>query len=59
MLFSGRRKKVNLSTQSEVYGHAVQFYAQPPLENISLNEFETFAVDRLKCESLDLFCLCN
>lgn len=57
MLFSGRRRKVNLSSQSELYGHAVQFYAQPPLENISLNEFETFAVERLKCEALDLFCL--
>ncbi|CAG09433.1 unnamed protein product, partial [Tetraodon nigroviridis] len=48
MQFSGRRRKVNLSSQSELYGHAVQFYAQPPLENISLNEFETFAVERLK-----------
>lgn len=57
MQFSGRRKKVNLSSQSELYGHAVQFYAQPPLENISLNEFETFAVERLKCEDLDLLCL--
>lgn len=57
MLFSGRRRKVNLSPESELYGHTVQFYAQPPLENISLNEFETFAVERLKCEALDLFCL--
>lgn len=56
MLFSGRRRKVNLGSQSELYGHAVHFYAQPPVENISLNEFETFAVERLKCEALDLFC---
>uniref|UniRef100_H2UTA6 DNA primase large subunit n=1 Tax=Takifugu rubripes TaxID=31033 RepID=H2UTA6_TAKRU len=48
MLFSGRRRKVNLNAQSELYEHAVQFYVQPPLENISLNEFETFAVERLK-----------
>uniref|UniRef100_A0A673BL10 DNA primase large subunit n=1 Tax=Sphaeramia orbicularis TaxID=375764 RepID=A0A673BL10_9TELE len=26
----------------------MQFYGQPPLENISLTEFETFAVERLK-----------
>lgn len=55
MQFSGRKRKVNLSSQSELYGHAVQFYAQPPLENISLSEFETFAVERLKCEALNLF----
>lgn len=48
---------MNLNAQSELYGHAVHFYVQPPLENISLNEFETFAVERLKCETLDLFCL--
>lgn len=52
MQFSGRKKKVNLIPQSELYGHNVQFYAQPPVENISLNEFETFAVERLKCEAL-------
>lgn len=57
MLFSGRRRKVNVSPESELYGHTVQFYAQPPLENISLNDFEAFAVERLKCEAPDLFCL--
>lgn len=57
MLFSGRRRKVNLNAQSELYEHAVQFYVQPPLENISLNEFETFAVERLKRETPDLLCL--
>lgn len=57
MQFSGRRRKVNLNAQSELYGQAVHFYVQPPLENISLNEFETFAVERLKCETLDLLCL--
>lgn len=57
MQFVGRRRKVNLNAQSELYGHTVHFYVQPPLENISLNEFEMFAVERLKCETLDLFCL--
>ncbi|XP_060943494.1 DNA primase large subunit [Limanda limanda] len=45
---SNRRKKFISSHQAEIYGHPLQFYGQPPLENISLMEFETFAVDRLK-----------
>uniref|UniRef100_A0A7N8XZX8 DNA primase large subunit n=1 Tax=Mastacembelus armatus TaxID=205130 RepID=A0A7N8XZX8_9TELE len=49
MLFSGgRRKKHIANPQTDLYAHALQFYGQPPLENISLSEFETFAVDRLK-----------
>ncbi|XP_057198874.1 DNA primase large subunit [Triplophysa rosa] len=49
MLFSGsKRKKVIGSSQNDLYDHCLQFYAQPPLENISLTEFETFAVERLK-----------
>ncbi|GAA6101468.1 DNA primase large subunit isoform X1 [Tachysurus ichikawai] len=48
MQFPGRKKKVTLNQQNELYGHCLQFYCQPPLENISLNEFEGFAVDRLK-----------
>uniref|UniRef100_A0A4W6G8C6 DNA primase large subunit n=1 Tax=Lates calcarifer TaxID=8187 RepID=A0A4W6G8C6_LATCA len=44
----GRRKKQTISPQAELYGHALQFYGQPPLENISLSEFETFAVERLR-----------
>ncbi|KAG7333842.1 hypothetical protein KOW79_002249 [Hemibagrus wyckioides] len=48
MQFLGRKKKVTLNQQNELYGHCLQFYCQPPLENISLNEFEGFAVDRLK-----------
>uniref|UniRef100_A0A672IHR6 DNA primase large subunit n=1 Tax=Salarias fasciatus TaxID=181472 RepID=A0A672IHR6_SALFA len=48
MLFSGRRRKLAVNAQTEIYGQPLQFYGQPPLENISLSEFETFAVDRLK-----------
>nr|XP_019945217.1 PREDICTED: DNA primase large subunit [Paralichthys olivaceus] len=48
MLFSGRKYKSITSPQTELYGQPLQFYGQPPLENISLLEFETFAVDRLK-----------
>ncbi|KAJ8248176.1 hypothetical protein GJAV_G00239180 [Gymnothorax javanicus] len=43
----GRRRKVIGHSQSE-YGHCLQLYAVPPTENISLVEFETFAVERLK-----------
>ncbi|XP_076598382.1 DNA primase large subunit [Chaetodon auriga] len=48
MQFSGRRLKASSNSQAELYGHALQFYGQPPLENIALSEFETFAVERLK-----------
>lgn len=54
MQFSGRGRRLNTNSQTELYGHALQFYGQPPLENISLAEFETFAVDRLKCKTLVL-----
>lgn len=50
MQFGGRRKKNSINPQSELYGQHLQFYGQPPLENISLSEFETFAVERLKCK---------
>ncbi|KAM4607039.1 DNA primase large subunit [Polymixia lowei] len=48
MQFSSRRRKLIANPQTELYGHCLQFYGQPPLENISLTEFETFAVERLK-----------
>ncbi|XP_029926794.1 DNA primase large subunit [Myripristis murdjan] len=48
MQFSGRRRKILSNPQTELYGHCLQFYVQPPLENITLTEFETFAVERLK-----------
>ncbi|MGH0143200.1 UNVERIFIED_CONTAM: hypothetical protein FKN15_078195 [Acipenser sinensis] len=52
MQFSrGRRQKIVSLTgdrQADLYPHSLRFYGQPPNENISLSEFETFAVDRLK-----------
>ncbi|XP_062318980.1 DNA primase large subunit [Osmerus eperlanus] len=48
MQFLGRRKKLEAGPRTELYGHCLQLYGQPPTENISLHEFETFAVDRLK-----------
>ncbi|XP_015218762.2 DNA primase large subunit isoform X2 [Lepisosteus oculatus] len=49
MEFSRKKhKKVTGDYQAELYGHCLQFYSQPPLENIPLSEFETFAIERLK-----------
>ncbi|XP_030628112.1 DNA primase large subunit [Chanos chanos] len=48
MQFGGKRKKLITNPQYELYGHCLQFYDKPPLENISLSEFETFAVERLR-----------
>ncbi|XP_047207779.1 DNA primase large subunit isoform X1 [Girardinichthys multiradiatus] len=48
MLFSGRNKKLVSNSKTVLYAQPLQFYGQPPLENISLSEFESFAVDRLK-----------
>ncbi|XP_072293495.1 DNA primase large subunit [Eucyclogobius newberryi] len=48
MEFQSRRRKVQNTAQEELYGLPLQFYGQPPVENLSLTEFETFAVERLK-----------
>ncbi|XP_071663037.1 DNA primase large subunit isoform X2 [Patagioenas fasciata] len=32
----------------QLYPHSLQFYLEPPTENISLSEFESLAIDRLK-----------
>uniref|UniRef100_A0A3Q2GSK8 DNA primase large subunit n=1 Tax=Equus caballus TaxID=9796 RepID=A0A3Q2GSK8_HORSE len=51
MEFSGvkRRKPWLIGDQRKAsYPHSLQFYLQPPSENISLIEFENLAIDRLK-----------
>uniref|UniRef100_A0A8D0BYW3 DNA primase large subunit n=1 Tax=Salvator merianae TaxID=96440 RepID=A0A8D0BYW3_SALMN len=51
MQFSGsnRRKLLKVaSDRRDQYPLSLQFYLQPPTENISLMEFESLAVDRLK-----------
>uniref|UniRef100_A0A5F8G1Z5 DNA primase large subunit n=1 Tax=Monodelphis domestica TaxID=13616 RepID=A0A5F8G1Z5_MONDO len=51
MQFSGtKRKKLSLAgdQRSAHYPHSLQFYLQPPSENISLLEFENLAIERLK-----------
>ncbi|XP_044531290.1 DNA primase large subunit [Gracilinanus agilis] len=51
MQFSGtKRKKLSLAgdQRSAHYPHSLQFYLQPPSENISLMEFETLAIERLR-----------
>ncbi|XP_068423966.1 DNA primase large subunit [Clinocottus analis] len=61
MQFPSRKKKYISNSQAELYGHPLQFYGQPPLENMSLTEFEAFAVDRLKLlktvENLGVSCV--
>ncbi|XP_012874669.1 PREDICTED: DNA primase large subunit isoform X3 [Dipodomys ordii] len=51
MQFSGnKRRKLKLAgdQKNACYPHSLQFYLQPPSENVSLIEFENMAVDRLK-----------
>ncbi|XP_034041058.1 DNA primase large subunit [Thalassophryne amazonica] len=48
MQFVDRKKKKQFTPLVEIYKQCLQFYAEPPLETISLSEFETLAVDRLK-----------
>lgn len=54
MLFSGeKRRKLRLlagDQRSACYPHSLQFYLEPPSENVSLTEFENLAIDRVKCE---------
>ncbi|XP_053142473.1 DNA primase large subunit isoform X1 [Hemicordylus capensis] len=46
---SNRRKLARLvGDGQEQYPHSLQFYLQPPTESISLAEFESLAVDRLR-----------
>ncbi|XP_041578399.1 DNA primase large subunit isoform X3 [Vulpes lagopus] len=51
MQFSGgMRKKLRLGgdQRKASYPHSLQFYLEPPSENISLIEFESLAIDRVK-----------
>ncbi|XP_048203518.1 DNA primase large subunit [Perognathus longimembris pacificus] len=51
MEFSGskrRRLKLGGDQKNVSYPHSLQFYLQPPSENISLIEFENMAIDRVK-----------
>ncbi|XP_007943821.1 DNA primase large subunit [Orycteropus afer afer] len=51
MQFSGgkmRKQRLAGDQRSACYPHSLQFYLQPPSENISLIEFENLAIDRVK-----------
>lgn len=53
MEFSSRERQKHwrlAGDRREQYPHSLQFYLEPPTESISLVEFESFAVDRLKRE---------
>lgn len=41
-------KVISSGSLMETYVHDLQFYQIPPVENISLQEFETLAIERLK-----------
>nr|XP_054486518.1 DNA primase large subunit isoform X2 [Agelaius phoeniceus] len=45
----GRLRHARLAgDRREQYPHSLQFYLEPPTESISLVEFESFAIDRLR-----------
>ena len=54
--FKGRRKRARLEVRHETglidvasrYAHSLQIYTSPPTEELSLNDFERFAAERLK-----------
>lgn len=51
MDFNIKRKSTKqpiIGSHMEMYVHDLQFYKLPPTENITLNEFETLAIERLK-----------
>ncbi|NXC35820.1 PRI2 primase, partial [Campylorhamphus procurvoides] len=51
MQFSSRMRQKHArlaGDRRELYPHSLQFYLEPPTESISLVEFESLAIDRLK-----------
>ena len=54
--FGGKRKRARLEVRHETglidvagrYEQSLQLYASPPTEELSLNDFERFAAERLK-----------
>ena len=43
-----KRNTVKLGGLANEYPHDLQFYSIPPIGNLSLQDFEEFAVERLK-----------
>lgn len=43
-----RQKRLSNDERNVEYNHRLQFYHTPPIENITLHEFEEMAVTRLK-----------
>ncbi|XP_010178359.1 PREDICTED: DNA primase large subunit, partial [Mesitornis unicolor] len=47
-VWASRSRPLLAGDRRDLYPHSLQFYLDPPTENISLVEFESFAVDRLR-----------
>jgi hypothetical protein len=47
-----RRQFAKAEFQQQTYEHRLNFYVLPPTAEITLEEFETWAINRLKGESL-------
>ena len=43
-----RTIKLEPGRNPDLYPHSLQFYSVPPTDNISLQEFEDLAIERLK-----------
>lgn len=44
------------SGPSERYPYRLNFYTRPPLEEVTIEEFEGWALDRLRSEYIYTFC---
>lgn len=54
-----KRQFANAEFKQQTYEHRLNFYILPPTAEITLAEFETWAIDRLKGETIDLHGLCH
>jgi DNA primase large subunit len=48
--------KISDGIDFSLYPHHLQLYTLPPIENITLQEFEDFAIERLRGKSNDPVC---
>lgn len=51
---AGYAAEVSLAPRSGKYPHRLNLYERPPTDEVTLEEFEIWAIDRLRRESRDL-----